>query len=55
MKEFIINVNTGYYLWAEFLVQLYQRTVSSSAEFRTAPTVRQADSHVLSLHSNILM
>lgn len=27
MKEFIVNTNIGYYLWAEFLVQLYQMQV----------------------------
>lgn len=55
MKKFIVHVSIGYYLWAEFLAQLYQMLVPSSAEFTTAPTVWQPESHALSFQNNLLM
>lgn len=55
MKKFIVHVSIGYYLWAEFLAQLYQMLVPSSAELTTAPTVWQPESHALSFQNHLLM
>lgn len=58
MKEFIVNTNIGYYLWAEFLSVgsvVPDAGTLICAEFRTATIVKQPEGHALSFHSNLLM